>query len=191
MGYRNYLFVADKKKLNKIRKMTREELFSLVGETPSNDGYYPYYRDVLSKADGEQAFELGKYVDFTERLKPFLRPLFRDKKIHEYYNEESECFLAKPEILQEIATIYREKVQNFYKDLLEEKSKDEFDTRTQLERLISSVQSSLLWSQYLDRLSEGKYSLGGGWLYEHEVFNILYLMKIINPKKQCLIYVGS
>lgn len=64
MGYRNYLYIEDKKKLNKIRKMNKEELFALVGEIPDNEeeDYYPYWSDVLEKADGQEAIELGKKV---------------------------------------------------------------------------------------------------------------------------------
>lgn len=190
MGYRNCFYIADKKKLNKIRKMTRKELWELVEETPYSDSAYPFFIDVLEKIGAEKAMDMGKEVDYTKRLEPFFKPLFRDKNTNKHYNMETECFLSKPEILQEIATIFKEKVQNYYKSLLEEKSPNEFDERTQFERLLASAKQNLMWACYLDKLSENKYSLGGGWLYEHEVFNVLYLMRILNPKKQCLIYVG-
>lgn len=190
MGYINCFYIADKKKLNKIRKMTRKELWELVEETPYSDSDYPFFIDVLEKIGAEQAMDMGKDVDYTKRLEPFFKSLFRDKNTNKHYNMETECFLAKPEILQEIATIFKEKVQNYYKSLLEEKSPNEFDERTQFERLLASAKQNLIWACYLDKLSENKYSLGGGWLYEHEVFNVLYLMRILNPKKQCLIYVG-
>lgn len=194
MGYRNYLFIADKKKLNKIRKMNRDELYSFINEAPfidDDDDYCPYWRDILKKADGEEALELGKYIDFTERLKPFLKPLFHDKKVHTYYNEDTELMLAMPELLQELTTIFKEKIQAYYKDLLNEKSSDEFNTKTQLKRLLGNVKDHLTWSIYLDKLPKNKYSLCDSWLYEHEIFNILYLMKIFNPKKQALIYCGA
>lgn len=89
-----------------------------------------------------------------------------------------------------MATIFKEKVQTHYKSLMEEKSPDVLDKRTQFERLLSSAKSNLMWSEYLDKLPNNKYSLGGGWLYEHEVFSILYLMRIFNPKKQTLIFLG-
>lgn len=188
MGYCNYLYIADKKKLNKIRKMTREELWAFVEQEPEK--YFPYWRDVLNKIGAENAFELGKYIDYTDKLKPFLRPLFRNKDAHREYNEDHELFIAKPDILQALATIFKEKVQAFYKDLMQEKSADEFDKRSQFDRLLASARSNLTWSQYLDKLPENKYALGGGWLYEHEVFSILYLMRIFNPKKQTLIFLG-
>ncbi len=121
MGYRNYLYIADKKKLNKVRKMTKEELWKFSKQEPFDEEYFPYWRYVLEEAGAEEAFEMGKYIDYRSRLKPFLRPLFRNKEVHKYYNEENEVMLAKPEILQTIATIFKEKVQAHYKDLMEEK----------------------------------------------------------------------
>ncbi|MCM1497324.1 MAG: hypothetical protein NC124_02545 [Clostridium sp.] len=190
MGYRNYLYIADKKKLNKIRKMAKEELWSLSKEEPYDNEPFPYIKDVLDAADAEVAFEMGKYIDYRNRLKPFLRSLFRDKEAHKYYNEENEMMIAKPEILQTLATIFKEKVQAHYKNLMEEKSLDEFDEHTQFDRLLASARSNLMWSEYLDKLPNNKYALSSGWLYEHEVFSILYLMRIFNPKKQVLIYRG-
>lgn len=191
MGYRNYLYIADKKLVNKIRKMTKEELWKLTDTKPfDNDETYPYWGDILDKANRETVFEMGKYIDYRDKLKPFLKPLFRDKAIHKYYNEENECMLAKPEILQVLATIYKEKVQAHYNSLLQEKSPDEFDTSTQFERCLDSVRSTLRWSEYLDKLPNNKWQICNSWLYEHEVFNILYLMRVFNPKKQCLIFVG-
>ena len=191
MGYRNYLYIASKKDINKIRKMTKEELRKFSERKPLFEEEIPFWGDVLEKAGAEEAFELGKYIDYSDKLYSFLKPLFKNKEIHDYYNEDHELFIAKPEILQTLATIFKEKVQAHYKDLMQEKSSDEFDKRTQFERLLSSARSNLMWSEYLDKLPNNKYSLGGGWLYEHEVFSILYLMRIFNPKKQCLIYLGD
>lgn len=190
MGYRNYLYIANKKDVNKIRNMTKEELWEFHGQKPIDDEPFPYWGDVLDKIGAEEALELGKYIDYQDKLKPFLKPFFRNKEIHQNYNEDSEFLIAKPEILQTLATIFKEKVQAHYQDLMQEKSSDEFDKRSQFDRLLNSARSNLMWSEYLDQLPNNKYALGGGWLYEHEVFSILYLMRIFNRKKQCLIYLG-
>lgn len=190
MGYRNYLYIGNKKDINKIRKMTKAELWEFSKQKPFEDEELPYWNDILKEAGAEEAFEMGKYIDYSDRLKPFLKPLFKDKEIHTYYNGYNELLIAKPEILQTLATIFKEKVQDHYQDLMQEKSSDEYDRRSQFDRLLSSAKSNLMWSEYLDKLPDNKYSLGGGWLYEHEVFSILYLMRIFNPKKQCLIFIG-
>lgn len=190
MRYRNYLYVANKKDINKIRKMMKAELWEFSKQKPFEGEELPYWGDVLEEAGAEEAFEMGKYIDYRNRLKPFMRPLFRNKEIHEYYNQENELFIAKPGILQALATIFKEKVQAHYQGLMQEESSDEFDKRSQFDRLLSSAKSNLMWSEYLDKLPNNKYALGGGWLYEHEVFSILYLMRIFNPQKQCLIFLG-
>lgn len=184
MGYRNYLYIADKKKCNKIRKMSKKEILELTNTS------FLSSIDVLDKMGAEEAFELGKHIDFYDELTPHLRKMFTDKEVHEGFNDEEEFILAKPEILQTIATIYRKKVLNWYQDLMQEKSSNEFDTRSQLDRMKGSVESQILWNQYLDRLPNNKYQICDAWLFEYEVFNILHLMRVFNPKKQVLIWLG-
>lgn len=188
MGYRNYLYIADKDKIEQIKDMNKEELIKFVGQ--EDEEYPPHFLDIFDKIEAEEVHEAGKYIDYYKEIEQYMKPLFTNPEVHKYHNEENELMLADSEILQKIATIYKEKVQAHYKDLLQENSSNKYDKRTQLERLIDSVQSNLTWSSYLDKLDNNKYSLGGGWLYEHEVFNILFLMKTIDFNKKCLIWCG-
>ena len=190
MGYRNYLYIADKKKCNKIRKMSKNELLELTNTVLEDEFDYLDDGDVLDKMGAEVAFELGKYIDFYNEIKPHLRKMFTDEEVHKQFNEETECMLAKPEILQTIATIYRKKVLNFYQDLMQEKSSELCDSRTQLERMKAEVRSHITWNEYLDRLPNNKWNINETWLYEYEIFNILHLMRVFNPKKQVLIWRG-
>lgn len=194
MGYRNYLYVADKKKLNKIRKLNAKQLWEFIEKEPDeedeDDVYPPSWFDLKDKINMEEAFEFGKYIDFYARIKKYLKPIFKNKDVHECYNEETEFMLAKPEIMQECATIMREKIQDYYKGLLDNVPRDVFDKRTHFEKLKHDAQEHLEWASFLDKPSNSKYYLGGGWLYEHEVFSLLHLMKVFNPKKQVLIWVG-
>lgn len=190
MGYRNYLYIADKKKCNKIRKMSKKELLELTNTVLEDEFDYLSDHDVLDKMGAEEAFELGKYIDFYDEIKPHLLKMFTDKEVHEEFNTETECMLAKPEILQTIATIYRKKVLKFYQDLMQEKSSEKYDTRTQLERMKAEVRAHILWNKYLDQLPNNKWNINQGWLYEYEIFDILHLMRVFNPKKQVLIWLG-
>lgn len=190
MGYRNYLYIADKKKYNKIRKMSKKELLELTNTVLEDEFDYLSAHDILDKMGAEEAFELGKGVDFYDEIKPHLRKMFTDKEVHEEFNAERECMMVKPEILQTIATVYKNKVKNWYEDLLQEKSSNEYDTRSQIDRLKDGVESHLLWNQYLDHLPNNKWNINSIWLYEYEIFNILHLMRVFNPKKQVLIWRG-
>lgn len=192
MGYRNYLYIVDKKKLNKARKMSASELWELVGGKTELDEDIdtPWIGDVLDKLEAEEFMELGKYLDYTNEIQSFLKPLFRNKLVHNDYNCETECMLVKPEILQKIATIFKEKAKNYYKSLLEEKSPNILDTRPQLERCTEDIRIKLTWLESLDALPNNKWTISDTWLYEYEMFNILHLMRIFNPKKQALIWIG-
>ena len=60
----------------------------------------------------------------------------------------------------------------------------------QLARLLADARSHLSWAKFLDNLPENEWNLGGGWLYEHEVFTLMYIARIFNPKKYTLLWLG-
>ena len=194
MGYRNFLYIVDNKKFNKIKKLNSEQLWDLIGRDKAFDEdeltHAPHWRELENYIDLKEAFEFGKGIDFYKRIKKYLKPAFKDKEVHKWYNDDTEFMLAKPEILAECALIFKEKVTNYYEDLLKEKSDYKYDTRSQLDRLLADARSHLSWAKFLDYLPENEYSLGGGWLYEHEVFTLQHLRRIFNPKKQLLIWIG-
>ena len=194
MGYRNYLYVADRKKFNKFRKLNAEQMWDLVGKDKAFDEedleIAPWYYDIKETIGLEEVFEFGKYIDFYDRIKQYLKPAFKDKNIQKQYNEEEEFMIAKPEIIQECMTIFKEKIETYYKDLLNEKSSDEYDKRTRQERLIGCIKDHLCWVKFLDYLPDNKWNLGGGWLYEHEVFTLMHIARIFNPKKYVLLWLG-
>ena len=191
MGYRNDLYVVDKKKFNKIRKKKKTALIKLLGgKSDIEDGYLSSW-DLKKHIDAENCFELGKYIDFYDQIKHHLKPAFKNQEVHEYLNEECEFMLADFGILQELASIYKEKVVKNYKDLLEEESLNPFDRSTKTERVEHHVRHKIRWCEYLDELPEAKYKLVDSWTYEHEAFNLLYLMKVIDPSKQYLLWTGG
>ena len=194
MGYRKYLYVADRKKFNKFRKLNIEQMWNLVGKDKAWDeealDMPPDHYDIKEIIDLEEIFEFGKYIDFYDRIKPYLKPAFKNKDVQKYHNEEQEFMIAKPEIIQECMTVYKEKIETYYKDLLNEKSSDEYDNRSQLDRLLADAKSHLSWVKFLDCLPENKWNLGGGWLYEHEIFTLMHIARIFNSKKYILLWLG-
>ena len=194
MGYRNYLYVADKKKFNKLRKLNTEQLWDVVGRDKAFDEdeleFPPSKWNFENEISLEEVFELGKGVDFYNRIEKYLKPAFKNKEVNGHYNDDTEFMIAKPEIIQECMTVYKEKIEAYYKDLLNEKSSYEYDNRSQQERLLADARSHLDWAKFLDHLPENKWNLGGGWLYEHEVFTLMYIARIFNPKKQILLWLG-
>lgn len=205
MSYRNYLFIVDRKKLAKVKKMNVNQLWDLTEEDPEEwdtdeDGnpQPPYWRDVLKKIDSEELIEVSEalfYRNSDFKLSKYTKKIFKDKKIQKYYNEDTELMIAKPEILDALIEFYISKVKKFYNQLLLEDStnpKDEYGNplKPQLERLQSAVKSQLSWLNFVND-SKSKWCLSTAWLYEYDVFNLIHIKKIFDPKKQVLIWTGS
>lgn len=205
MGYRNYLFVVDRKKFAKAKKMTAEQLWGLTNEEPEDwnlDGDKivtpPYYRNLLTSIGGEELLEVSEAIHYRNsnfNIKSYLKKAFKDKDVHRWYNEDIEFMIAKPEILNGLIEFYISKVKNYYTNLAKEDSehpKDEFgwDLKPQLERLQKHVQSQLSWLNFVND-SKSKWCLSTAWLYEYDVFNLIHIKKMFNPKKQFLIWTGS
>lgn len=205
MGYRNYLYVVDRKKLAKIKKMDVNQLWELTEEDPEEwdtdeDGnpQPPYWRDVLEKIDSEELIEVSEalfYRNSDFKLSKYTKKIFKDKKIQKYYNEDTELMIAKPEILDALIEFYISKVKKFYNQLLLEDStnpKDEYGNplKPQLERLQSAAKSQLSWLNFVND-SESKWCLSTAWLYEYDMFNLIHIKKIFDPKKQVLLWTGA
>ena len=206
MSYRQYIWVADKKKLAKIKKMNPEQLWEFIGEQPEewdfgDDGTLnpPFYCDVLEKAGAERVYELGESYVFDKlrdfKFEDYLKKLFKDKTVHEDYNQDTECMIAKPELLEKVIETMILVVKNFYESLLKEdstKPEDDFGhpLKPQYERLVDSARSQLRWLQFVND-TDNKWSLGTSWLFEYEMFNLIHIKKLFDPKKHVLVWTAG
>lgn len=205
MGYRNYLYVVDKKKLAKIKKMNVKELWDLVEEDPEEldeddegNPTPPYWRDVIEAINGEELIEVSEalfYRDSVFLLPKYIKKIFKNKEIQDWYNEDTELMIAKPEILDALIEFYISKTEKYYKDLTLEDSdnpKDKYGTplKPQLERLQQHAKTQLSWLKFVND-SNNKWCLSTSWLYEYDIFNLIHIKKMFNPKKQVLIWTGA
>lgn len=205
MGYRAYLYVVDKKKFTKLKKLNTQELWTMLGKEPTKwdidertkEVYPPYWGDVLEYANGKEIAELGDIIFYKKyKMKPYdyLKKIFKNKEVQDYYNCEHKLMIAKPELLDAIIAVYLKRIEDNYTELLIDDSqnlKDEFGypLKSQLEILRTEIESQLYWLKYIND-SDDKWCLATSWLYAHEVFNIIHIKKMFNPKKQVLIYVA-
>ncbi len=206
MSYRTYLYVVDKKKFTKLKKLNTQELWTTLGKKPdeyafddeSSKLYLPYWRNVLEYADGKEIAELGDvlfYKKYKINTYDYLKNIFKNKKIQNYYNSESELMIAKPELLDAIIDVYLKRIEDNYTELLIDDSKNPKDElgyplKPQLERLQKEIRDQLSWLKFIND-SDDKWCLATSWLYAHEVFNIIHIKKMFDSKKQVLIYAAS
>lgn len=180
MGYRNSIWIIEKEKADSFRGKTYEEL------KEKDYNYVDDYR-LLEENGGTLAIDLGKYVDHKP-VKPFISPFFLDKKVHESTNNESECVLLDPKGLQALATHYKQAVIENNKQIL-----DLYLNEPTIggERLYSLLQSHTNNIQDIDEPVESKWTLCDVWLWEYEVLNLMYLLKVFDPDKYYLVWRGG
>lgn len=132
MGYRNYIGSLSLVEYNKIKDMTKEEIFEYKGED-LEDGCVGVYELV----DG--VYELGKYVDeFPNKL--FL-PVFTNKETKKYFTEENDFFIVGKEFLPYLIEHYAEKVRSYYRDMLDPFFKPEGKYRRNPSEFLNSIKT--------------------------------------------------
>lgn len=181
MGYRNYIYVVDKARAEEVRHRSFEELRRLSDE---EDDYFGYMsiRDVVG---GQCAMELGKYVDFD--IKPYIKTFFTNKDVHTRVNQEEEFMLLDPSALPALATFYKNKTMDFWKEKLKAYEKDK-DVGGAV--LYKDLEHRVAYAQNLDEISENKFCLCDTWLWDYDLLNFVYLAKTVDFDKYYLIWMG-
>lgn len=117
MGYRTYIGSMPKKEYNKIKSMTRHELYGFYKESKKleNDTPDDFY---LGPYDfGNTLYEFGKYTDF-QPPKGSMKSFFKKKETKEHYNDEDELYLVTKEFLAYIIETYNNKIKKYYNDMM-------------------------------------------------------------------------
>lgn len=173
MGYRNYIWVIDKKKADSIRNMSLEELKKLADP----DSSYVSIFDLREKLNAIGVLELGHVKNTPKNLQPF----FIDKIVQENISIEQEFMIMDVEDLRDIWKNYSMQMTEYYK---------EFSKVTSIEVLQKEFESLACWCSLIDLEEHNKYALTTSWRYDYACFNVMYLYKIFNSKKQYLLWVG-
>lgn len=119
MGYRLYISSIPKRKYNKIKNLSREELWKFYNEGKEIDKTDEDWEDDLYIGTydlGDDLYEFGKYVNFYN--KKTCKPFFKNKETHDYYNSDGEVYIVTKEFLEAVIESYKEKVQKYYNDMM-------------------------------------------------------------------------
>lgn len=116
MGYRNYIGSIPKKEYNKIKSMTKAQLYEFYKDSKHMSGTGPDDFYMGAYHFGEKLYEFGKYVDFKPPKKS-IKPFFKKKELKEKY-EDYEFSVVTPEFLAYIIENYTNKVKAYYSKML-------------------------------------------------------------------------
>lgn len=189
MGYRNYLYKIEKRKVKEFRNLTKEELTKKYGNL--DDENHVWLFDVLGK-DIETIFEFGKlyWDDTILRIESTGEPLFTNEEVQEEFQDFAPYLVGKKALLEAI-TIYNNKIKEMYQHLFDEKEK----CKTTEEKLAIFEEHCKEYKRWWDRLyvlniEDNDNKICNSWLYEHLIFELVHQLKTIDFDKYDLIFLG-
>lgn len=193
MGYRQYFYEADKELVEKIRAcQTNEEYVavckvyrpSIVSEWDEDDVFAPPYRL------GSELFEFGKYYEGATDVVKCSTPLFTTKELQDRYLD-CDAVVCTEEALLAAINWQRNKIISIYEDLILEKSSNEYDDRSQLDRMKDNARSYLNWWKFGGvSLNKDSPFLASSWLYEHTIFDLVRIYKTFDWEHKALLFMG-
>jgi len=192
MGYRQYLQCISKKKGDKIRTLTVDELKKKYGEY-DGEGYYVSPHDIPTK----ELYEFGKY--WGGDGKEYKRCFFLNMDTHKYMTREYDFWMVDDEFVKvQIEFIHKEMgdyLQEIFDALITGLENKDFDAISKSNlygfinnRLKCNWKSDYGFTPYnLDKKSE---HLVKSDAYEYQVFDLVRIYKTFDFDKNYLLFTG-
>ena len=185
MGYRNYIGYISKKEHEKIKDLTKEELYKKFKEDPK-DGYVG-----VSTVARNELYNFGKYCEFGDSR--FFKPVFTNKDLQDNFTSEQDFYIVEKEFLKHIIEHYTEKIKSLYSELLKGVTDKNYKNIPQekAEVFFRHIKDfEIEWNQLKPYdLDEGD-EVTTSWKYEYSIFELVRLYKNFNWKKNVMIYYG-
>ena len=204
MGYRHYFYKVSKKEVEAVKDMSLAEALQYAkaqGADVKEDDKYFYFND-RKFMDKTKVFEFGKlyWEDTAGRIYNKGVPLFNQKEMQEAVEDYVPYVVGKEGLLEAI-TIYREKILNFYKDLLVDGvdllyplgiTIHEEDVKS-VDKVVEHIRDKIVSLSYRDIANtdeENKWAVTCSWEYEHSIFNLVHILKTIDWEQDTILFYG-
>lgn len=210
MGYTEEIYKVKKENVDKIRSLTPKELVdffkanckegdsNLISDLEEDESYHVWFPAILNALDGIRVFDFGKDYENADDMHENGESLFVDKDTIEEYGDYSPYIITK-EALRNAIEFYRQKIEKYYKSLL--LSEEDFkkyqeehfvNVETNAKRRERDIKQKVCeWSNQ----KYPPYNLDGdnminSWLYEYDIFELVFVYKTTNWDEECLIFFG-
>ena len=219
MGYRTYIGVMPKREYNKIKSLTKQQMYDFYNLKSDSEDEEPY-KGVWEF--GKELFEFGKYTEFNPPKKS-MKPFFKKKDLKERYCE-NEFYIVTKEFFEYIIEHYTNIVKKYYSKMVvpfvKEHKQSEFLNAVKTEynhpddkykfdftKISDEEQTALFgvikhvrdfareWGvdSYMDMLpydlKHGE-SICSSWKIEYSIFEFARIYKSFNWKKDVMIFYG-
>lgn len=193
MGYRQYLYEVDRALADRIKKCkTNNEFVSVIESVMPNivsryddeEPYVPLY-DI-----GKEIFGFGKYYENSNEMYAHGDSLFSSAELNKKYSDYG-AIIIDEEGIKSAIDWNQQHVIKMYEDLLREKSIEQFDERSQLERLKDNADTYLkYWKLGPANMDKKNPRLSRSWLYEHEYFDLIRIYKTFDWENKAMMFMG-
>ena len=193
MGYRNYFYVAEKKKVDDFLALSHEEQMKVTAE-------------VIKKDYNDQAFaqeQIEEYLKYNQLCRWETMDYLEAKEIHgcgKYFDDnvqkeivkdsvdlsgnEDEFYLnVKPEALIICAEHYKDKSVKYWSTIIKSEANID-DIKNQLQNHVRDL------NYVLNTDPNNKFSITNSWDYEYAMLELVHLYKLIDWNKYSLIWCG-
>lgn len=206
MSYRHYFYKVPLTEIKTVENMEYNELCKYAqehnAECELDEGEEWFNFNDKAFLNKEEIFEFGKlyWDDTAERIYNTGKPLFNKDDTQEMFADYVPYVVGKAGLLEAIK-IYREKIINFYKDLLiddEEYINNFFvDVRRKEikseEKMKNFVRNQIIEFDYCDfvNIDETKnWCVTSSWQYEYSIFNLVHILKTIDWDRDTILFYG-
>lgn len=208
MGYRHYFAIVDIAECNNIENMTYDDFLNYCKTNHKDayeldeydDGIKEEYINFHRALNQETIFEFGKlyYEDTADRIYNHGLPLFKLEETQNNFDYYVPYKMGKDGLLEAI-NIYKEKIINYYKDILTDGAVQILPFGIEIKRediksidkFVSHVNDELMWWENgAINLDEGVDKISSSWMYEHQIFELVRLYKTIDWDTKCLLFYG-
>jgi hypothetical protein len=210
MGYRTYIGYMPKREYNKIKSLTKQELFDFYNLGPDD------YKGVSEF--GPTLYEFGKSDGFKPP-KGSMTPFFKKKDTQKYWSDDHDFFVVTKDFMDYVIETYKIRIQEYYREMIAPfsdsndefiksividyvfpKDKYSFDTtkitseqRTGIVNIINHIRSfSNEWLSKYDltyNLTKGD-EVTTSWKYEYAIFELVRIYKTFDWKRNVMLYYG-
>lgn len=197
MGYRHYFYKVNKEDVKAVKELSLDELKEKYGD--KEDGYV----DIQDIANQKEIFEFGKLYceDTAEQIYNTGNPLFDNAEVMEYFSDYIPFIVGKDGVLKAIE-IFKNKIKKYYKDMLVDGEKkiipvfgltikDE-DIKS-IDKVKKEIQDKIrIWEHYKSvvDINENNLNVTQSCLYEYSIFNLVFILKTTDWKKETILFYG-
>lgn len=205
MGYRHYMYIVKKERIDQVKNLTYDELKryavqnGCLNEDDEDD--FSDYSFLADLAERNIFHEFGKYYENAENIYKLGTPLFSHPDTQKHFEEYQPYVVEQDAVLCAIED-YRQKIVKWYKGLL--MPQEEYDASLEWWERNNIPQEQRIKNHLEHQLDEWENKFGftaidldmksnkiiRSWLYEYEIFELVHQLKTMDWENNTLLFYG-